>query len=40
MQKKTLDMIGVKTVHIQTSANDTKQAKVAVMIGGDGTVLT
>ena len=37
--KKTLETIGVKTVHIRTSTNDTKRATVAVTIAGDGTVL-
>jgi len=37
--KKTLELIGVKTVHIRTSTNNTKRATVAVMIAGDGTVL-
>ncbi len=37
--KKTLEVIGVKTVHIRMSTNDTKHAMVAVMIAGDGTIL-
>ena len=37
--KKTLDVIGVKTVHIRSSTNDTKRATVAVTIAADGTVL-
>ena len=38
-QKKTLEVIGVKTVHIRTLTNDTKRATVAMMIAADGTVL-
>ncbi len=38
-RKKTLDVVGVKTVHIRTSTNDTKRATVAVTIAADGTVL-
>ena len=38
-RKKTLEVIGVKTVHIRTSTNDTKRATVAVTIAADGTVL-
>ncbi len=30
--KRTLEVIGVKTVHIRTSTNDTKRATVAVTI--------
>jgi len=37
--KQTLEMIGVKTVHIRTSTNDTKRATVAVTITGSGAVL-
>jgi hypothetical protein len=37
--KRTLEVVGVKTVHIRTSTNDTKRATVAVTIAGDGTVL-
>ncbi len=39
MRKKTLDVIGMKTVHIRTSTNDTKRAMVAVTIASDGAVL-
>ncbi len=39
MRKKTLDMIGVKTVNIRTSTNNTKHATAAVTIAGDGMVL-
>ncbi len=35
-RKKTLEVIGVKTVHIRTSTNDTKRATVAVTIAADG----
>jgi len=38
-QKKTLEVVGVKTVHICTSTSDTKRATVAVTIAADGTVL-
>ena len=37
--KRTLDVVGVKTVHIRTSTNDTKRATVAVTITGSGLVL-
>jgi len=37
--KRTLELIGKKTIHIRTSTNDTKRATVAVTIAGDGTVL-
>jgi len=37
--KQTLEVIGVKTVHIRTSTNDTKSATVAVTITGSGAVL-
>jgi hypothetical protein len=39
MRKKTIEVIGVKTVHIHASTNDTKRAPVAVTIAADGTVL-
>jgi len=39
MRKKTLEVVGVKTVHIRTSTSDTKHATVAVPIAADGTVL-
>jgi hypothetical protein len=38
-RKKTIEVIGVKTVHICMSTNDTKRATVAVTIAADGTVL-
>ena len=38
-RKRTLEVIGVKTVHIRTSTNDTKRVTVAVTIASDGTVL-
>jgi hypothetical protein len=38
-RKRTLEVVGVKTVHIRTSTNDTKSATVAVTIAADGTVL-
>ena len=38
-RKRTLEVVGVKTVHIRTSTNDTKRATVAVTIAADGTVL-
>ena len=37
--KRTLDVVGVKTVHIRMSTNDSKPATVAVTIAADGTVL-
>ena len=37
--KKTLEVLGLKTVHIWSSTNDTKRATVAVTIAGDGTLL-
>jgi len=37
--KRTLEVIGVKSVHIRTSTNDTKHATVAVTITGSGAVL-
>jgi hypothetical protein len=37
--KKTLEVVGKKTIHIPTSTNDTRQATVAVTITGDGTLL-
>jgi hypothetical protein len=39
MRKRTLEVVGVKTVHIRTSSNNTKRAMVAVTIAADGTVL-
>ena len=38
-KKRTLEVLGVKTVHIRTSTNDTKRATVAVTITADGTLL-
>ena len=37
--KKTLEIVGVSTVHIRSSTSDTKRATVAVTIAADGTVL-
>jgi hypothetical protein len=37
--KKTLELVGKKTIHIRTSTNNTRRATVAVTIAGDGTVL-
>ena len=37
--KRTLEVIGVKTVHIRTSTNDTKRVTVAVTITGSSAVL-
>jgi hypothetical protein len=37
--KKTLELIGTKTIHIRTSTNDTKRVTVAVTIAADGTIL-
>ena len=37
--KKTLEIVGVRTVHIRSSTSDTKRATVAVTIAADGTVL-
>ena len=39
MPKRTLEVISIKTIHIQTLLNDTKCVMVAVMIAADGTVL-
>ena len=39
-RKKTLEVVGVKTVHIRTSTSNTKRVTVAVTIADDGTVLT
>ena len=38
-RKRTIEVVGVKTVHICNSTNDTKRATVAVTIAADGTVL-
>jgi hypothetical protein len=37
--KRTLELIGEKTVHIRTSSDDTKRVTVAVTIAADGMVL-
>jgi hypothetical protein len=37
--KQTLELIGQKTIHIRTTADNTKRATVAVMITADGTLL-
>jgi hypothetical protein len=37
--EQLLELIGKKTIHIRTTADDTKQATVAVTIAADGTVL-
>ena len=37
--KRTLELIGKKTIHIRTLTNDTKRVAVVVTIAGDGTVL-
>jgi hypothetical protein len=37
--KRTLEVIGKKTIHICTSTNDTKRATMAVTIAADGTLL-
>ena len=37
--KKTLEVVGVSTVHIRSSTSNTKRATVAVTIAGDGTLL-
>ncbi len=36
--KKLLDVIGIKTIHVCMSMNDTKHAMVAVTIAADSTV--
>ena len=38
-RKRTLEVVGVNTVHIRTSTNDTKRATVAATIAADRTVL-
>ena len=38
-KKRTLEVVGRKTVHIRTSTNDTKRATVAVTIAADSTVV-
>jgi hypothetical protein len=37
--KRTLELVGTKTIHIRTSTYNTKRATVAVTITADGTVL-
>ena len=37
-RKKTLEVIGVKTIHIRTSTNEMKRATVAVTIAANGMV--
>jgi hypothetical protein len=37
--KRTLEVTGKKTIHIRTTADDTKRATVAVTIAADGTLL-
>ena len=37
--KRTLEVVGVKIVHVRTSTHDTKRATVAVTIRGAGLVL-
>jgi hypothetical protein len=37
--KKTLEVVGKKTIHICTSTNNTRRATVALMIVSDGTLL-
>ncbi len=37
--KKTLEVVGTKTIHVRTSTNDTKRATVVVTITANGTVL-
>ncbi len=37
--KQTLELIAKKTIHIRTTADDTKHATVAVTIAADGTLL-
>jgi hypothetical protein len=37
--KRTLEVVGKRTIHIRTSTNDTRWATVAVTIAGDSTVL-
>jgi hypothetical protein len=37
--KRTLEVIGKKTIHIRTSMNDTMRVTVAVTITADGTLL-
>jgi hypothetical protein len=37
--KQTLEVIGQKTIHIRTTADDTKRATVAITIAADGSLL-
>jgi hypothetical protein len=37
--KKTLELVGKKTIHVRTSMNDTRRATVAVTILSDSTLL-
>jgi hypothetical protein len=37
--KRTLELVGTKTIHVRTSTHDTKRATLAVTITADGTVL-
>jgi hypothetical protein len=37
--KRTLEVVGKRTIHIRTSMNDTRWATVAVTVAGDGMVL-
>ncbi len=37
--KRTLEVVGKRTIHIRTPTNDTRQATMAVTIAGDGMVL-
>jgi hypothetical protein len=37
--KRTLEVVGKKTIHVRTSTNNNKLATVAVMITANGTVL-
>ncbi len=37
--KRTLEVVGKRTIHIRTLMNNTRQATVAVTIADDGTVL-
>jgi hypothetical protein len=38
--KRTLELFGKKPIHIRTSMSNTRQGTMAVMITGDGTVLS
>jgi hypothetical protein len=37
--KRTLEVVGKRTIHTRTLTNDTRQATMAVTIASDGTVL-